>query len=145
MFGGYSYVGVASGGFTSFPAGFAADADVNLKPWFSVEGDFGYHHATVSGVGVGLFEFLGGPRFTAHHGNTDIFVHGLIGGTNISAGALGASASVTAFTFGGGAGVDIGLKQHLAVRVIQADVLPSVYSGSWVTPIKLSAGIVIRF
>jgi len=146
VFGGYSYAGAVSGGsFTSFPAGFAADVDVSVKKWLSVEGDIGYHHGSVPGLGVSLFEFVGGPRFTAHYGKTDIFAHGLIVGTRVSAGAYGVSAGITAFTVGVGAGVDVAIQHYFAIRVVQADVLPAEFQGGWTVPIKLSAGVVIRF
>jgi hypothetical protein len=141
VFGGYSYVGVESGGYTGFAAGFAADAAVNVTNSFSVEGDFGFHDNS----GIHLIEFLGGPRFTIHSGRTNVFFHALVGGVNASVGGFGVTVGTTLLTFGGGAGVDIGVNNHISIRAIQADALPSERAGTWATGIKLSSGVVFHF
>ena len=60
VFGGYSYLGLVSGGFTSVPLGFQTDVNINVNRWFGAEGALNYNH----GSGVGILTALGGPRFT---------------------------------------------------------------------------------
>src|ERR1700722_6144249 len=69
VFGGYSYLGIVSGGYTSVPLGLDTDVGVSINRWFGAEGDLNYSRRS----GVGILTVAGGPRFTVRGNRTDLF------------------------------------------------------------------------
>lgn len=131
------------GGFSSLPGdgddfprlttsrGFQVTADVNIKRWLAVFGDFAGQWSTVDDLGPSypgvvadtrVYEVLFGPRFRFEAaGRLRIFAHALVG---VSSGHTNIGFSDSGFTMGGGGGADFDLTRRVAVR-LQIDLLGS--------------------
>jgi hypothetical protein len=107
-------------------------------------------HST--GVGLSLVTATFGPRYTWSRGKTSVFGQFLFGGARgfdgvfPSAGSTESKASSLAVQAGGG--VDVNLRPHLALRVLEADwlhtQLPNGYTSEQ-NDLRIGAGVVFRF
>src|SRR6516225_11964546 len=106
---------------TTLLAGFGgwnASLTGNFKHVLGITGDFSgvYNsHRTNSSV----YTYTVGPVLTARLPVVQPFVHALFGGATLSIGG----ARSTAFAILAGAGLDIGLRKGIGIRLVQADWL----------------------
>ena len=111
------------------------------KEWLGLVGDFGYYHASPSGVSVNTATYLFGPRLILHNPTKiNPFVQGLVGGSRISISGL--SNSQLSYSFGGG--VDIGFAPHLALRP-QVDYVGLNTPGSVTNCTRVSVSLALHF
>jgi hypothetical protein len=151
--------------------GWSAALQINANHWLSFVADFGGVYGTprvrVPGspardIDSDVHYFLFGPRFTARqHERITPFVHTLFGAVRGSgAPLLGAVAggqplfvaegSNTVFGLALGGGLDVTVREYIAIRFVQADYLLTRFEGAnrSVTNqhnARISAGVVFRF
>lgn len=146
IFAGYSYLHFDSASM-GLPHkislnGWAATGTVYVyKPWLGVVADFSGNYGKNYGLAFNAYNFLAGPELAYRRHRNTIFIRGLVGvaRNNVSA------ATDSGFEYGGGGGLDIGLRRHLAVRALQADYLKTHTFGVDQTNIRLSTGLVFRW
>ncbi len=137
--------------------GWGASATLNFNRIFGVTADFSglYKSAdTILGFKVNasgsLHTFLFGPTITLPAKRVSPFVHALFGAGRVSAssGIPGASSfNETGFAASVGGGLDIGVKRHFAIRVVEADYFPYRHTdgnSSMFNNMRWRAGIVLR-
>lgn len=97
-------------------------------------------------------QVLFGPELVRRSGAAAPFVHALIGVTNARlVSSIGGSditpdlVNHTSLALGLGGGFDIQWHRRFALRVVQADYVPTRISGSWENHYRLSSGIVWTF
>jgi hypothetical protein len=150
VFGGHSYMNVDTNGLSSRQSlnGFDVAPSFDVNRLFAVEGDFGGYYkgslASIGDVHVGTahaYTFMGGPRLNFG----PLFVHGLVGGDRVSAGALGVSVVQSAFAgaFGGGF-QSRPFAKHFAVRA-SADYFLTDHESTIQNNIRVSTGLVYKF
>lgn len=145
VFGGYSLRSNNYGG--SHPVrhymhGFQASGTFNFHKNVGIAADFGMQFASTSKNTVHDHELLFGPRFSLRRNRLTIFAHQLIGGSTFDGGGP------IAFALGTGGGIDMHLDDHLGIRIIQFDWIPSSFSkdkgGDWFKDnIRFGFGITI--
>jgi hypothetical protein len=117
----------------------------NLNHWLGITGDFGGYHKSQAGVTFNTYTYLGGPRFSYRKSSrVTPFAQVLVGGARGSLTGFGGSGSANGFAYSAGAGVDLGLTKHLALRP-QLDYIGMRFSGNTVNTVRGSFGIVFRF
>ena len=166
-FGGYQYLRLNNA--------FDSSTQVNGQGWdasltgyfikhfgvtFGVTADIGGAYKTIQGDTVRFYTYTGGPAVAlSFKGRVKLFVHVLAGGTRgtLSATSGGATGSLSLSGLAGlaGGGVDVKIKRHIAVRVIQADWLyyhfpgtPDLNAGDSFNEsnnLRFSSGVVYRF
>jgi len=143
VFGGFSILNIGddlSGDRESF-YGFQANAAFNLNETFGIEADFGGQYKDFDGTKVHVYEYLFGPRFSMRQENTTFFAHALFGGATV--GAEGENEN--GFAMGFGAGLDINVSEHFAVRPVQFDWILTNFYDDWQNDhIRFGFGIVIK-
>lgn len=82
---------------------------------------------------------LGGPEFTFHAGPAVFFAHALFGRGSVGGGLFGESRDGFAMAFGGG--VDLRVTSWFGIRLIDADYLPSHFTGPAYFPLTLSSPV----
>ena len=159
IFGGYSHLniegedllGVDRQGLHGVGFSFAG----NLSKKFGIVGDFSFNKKKNIEVGpfdvdIKSFYFLFGPRVSFRSEGVTAFGHALVGGVRAKTEAAGfGDDSQSDFALGFGGGVDVKVSKSIAIRVIQADYLPTRVddiSGDkkWAHHFRAQAGIVIR-
>lgn len=157
----YSYVRDNPGGFLpSYNAnGGFGTAQYNFTKAFGLVADLGANYVgSVNGVQYGntSFEYLFGPRFTWRHSRFSPYVQTLFGGERYSNGFNPASpfpllqTGQNNFAAAYGAGLDITVTSHIAVKPIQVDYLMTEFAPGGGNPltatnnIRYSAGVVYR-
>lgn len=93
---------------------------------------------------VQRYDLLAGPRYNWRTAGVTPFVHGLFGISHIRAEFADKTRSDTAFAMAFGGGLDVHAGEHLDVRVIQVDYLPTFFNGKRQDNIRASAGIKIK-
>jgi hypothetical protein len=173
IFGGYSYLRNNSNGFN----GWVGQGTYNFTRYVGVTADVSGDYrtaASTSFLGASasanqhLYTYLFGPTVTAPLGRSAVFAHALFGQARSSLGAGvnvpiigGISTGITsanAFAMAFGGGVDVGVSQHLAIRVAEVDFLRTQFNatdalatglstslGNSQNTMRYSAGIVFRF
>ena len=154
LFGGYSFARLNSGAgvMTNYNGGMGAFG-LNLTPWLQVVADSSYNMIQSGGTKVVLYGNHYGPRLYWHRRNrwsAKPFVEGLFGGTRIDTtvtGTGGYTASIRAFSFKVGGGLDIRPSRHFEIRLLDADYYRTSFAGG-TTPYQnnywISTGVVIR-
>lgn len=112
---------------------------VNLHGWstsltgyftdrLGVTAEFGGKYGQLNGYGADFYTILFGPTYRRQiQGikNTRVFGHILFGNmhgqSRLSPGMFAASGTVNQFTVGGGGGIDITYRKHIAFRPVQVD------------------------
>lgn len=157
IFAGYSYLRAnpATSGADSFNLhGGSASLAYNFNHWLSGVADFGgYHSGDILGSGVDgtLSTYLFGPRVSSRHfDRITPFGQVLFGTAHASASAFGTSGADNAFAMSVGGGVDVKVREHLAIRPFQLDYLmtrfPEATSGGQTqNNLRVSTGVVFRF
>jgi opacity protein-like surface antigen len=93
---------------------------------------------------VQRYDLLAGPRYNWRTAGVTPFVHGLFGISHIRAGFDDRTRSDTAFAMAFGGGLDVHASEHIDVRAIQVDYLPTFFNGKRQDNIRASAGIKIK-
>ncbi len=176
LFVGYSYIravpSLAAGNRMVWLSGGSTSLAVNLTRHFGMVADFGAFRDSqlrLGGINPAIiadskgkaFTYLFGPRITL--GNRERvapFVQALFGGIHASAVTVAAGCSgpgctplpsETKFAMALGGGLDVRLRRHLAIRVIQAEYLMTKFSdldsgaNGTQNDVRLSTGLVFRF
>ena len=97
---------------------------------------------------VQRYDLLAGPRYNWRASGVTPFVHGLFGVAYMRArfdnSLIPQVNSDTAFAMALGGGLDVHAGEHLDVRAIQVDYLPTFFNGKRQDNIRASAGIKIK-
>jgi outer membrane protein OmpA-like peptidoglycan-associated protein len=176
LFLGYSYLRAvpapAAGNRLMWMNGGSTSLAYNLNHYLGIVGDFGaYTNSQIrfqGGYGstvdvdngnVGAFSYLFGPRISLrNHGRITPFVQALFGGIHANEVTLAnCTFSCTllpeedTFAWTAGGGLDIKVRRHLAIRIIQAEYLMTRFQDystgltASQNDMRLSSGIVFRF
>ena len=124
--------------------------DKNIGVLLDAGGGFG-RTSSPSQVKPDTGQVLFGPEFTFRSRKFNVFAHPLVGVNTTdlpllsSGGSVGdlVSRSHLALDFGGG--LDFNWKRSVAIRLFQADYIPTRSGGKWETAFGVSTGIVLRF
>ncbi|PYS63587.1 MAG: hypothetical protein DMF74_09670 [Acidobacteria bacterium] len=97
---------------------------------------------------VQRYDLMAGPRYNWRPGGVTPFVHGLFGISHMRASfddtLTPRVKSDTAFAMAFGGGLDVHAGEHLDVRAIQVDYLPTFFNGKRQDNIRAGAGIKIK-
>jgi len=93
---------------------------------------------------VQRYDLLAGPRYNWRPNGVTPFVHALFGISHVRADFDDRTRSDTAFAMAFGGGLDVHAGEHLDVRVVQVDYLPTFFNGSRQDNLRASAGIKIK-
>lgn len=149
VFGGYSNLNAAA-------SGWQASAALNLTRWFGIMADGSGYSASEqrrlpSGMGTTTVSgdahaWLFGPQISWRTNRTTLSGHFLGGTVRIGAGlpGLNLSRSDSETTWEAGGNFDINLIRFVAVRLIQADYIPTDFENKQQHNGRVSAGIVFR-
>lgn len=161
--GGYTYISYYSSTSASNLKmnGWNAWGDYNIFRWLGVAADFsGVYNTQPSSSTLGknpntqIYAFLAGPRFfPLGRRRLTPFAQMLLGGAhyNFSASAQpplpGQSASDTAYSWLAGGGLDVRVKRHWGLRIIEVGVFHTRFFGGNPSHnnTRISAGLVYRF
>ena len=107
-------------------------------------GEFCGTHQYVAGTQVdSKLSYRGGVRFSKRTGSRiTMFVQGLAGGESGYRNA--GFADNSGFSFAAGGGVDVGLKNWLGLRIVQANYQMTRVDGATVNGFRFSPGLVFR-
>ena len=98
---------------------------------------------------VRRYDLLFGPRYNFRLGRINPFVEGMAGFEHMLVmfgdGLPDARRADTAFAMALGGGVDLHVSDHFDVRPIQADYVPTFFSGSHQNNYRVGAGLKVRF
>ncbi|MBZ5701024.1 MAG: porin family protein [Acidobacteriia bacterium] len=136
--------------------GWNASVTANVNHWFGVVADFSGHYGTPTIIGIGLethvHSFLFGPRFTYRHSERITpFVHALLGAShlNFKVPLIPVETSDSAFAMALGGGMDVKVREHVALRLAQVDYFMTRFSPYSIIEsqnnIRISTGLVFRF
>lgn len=140
LFGGYSFAHVED---IDSMHGFNAAVNFNFTESFGLVIDTSAHFTDVIGlINVNAYSLLFAPQFSFRSETVTPFIRPLVGFSHLTAGLLGFSDSITAFTVGGGGGLDVNVADHLAIRAVQADYLHLRAEGGSANAFRLSVGVV---
>lgn len=146
IFAGYSYLRFDSASM-GLPHqinlnGWAAAGTVYVyKPWLGIVADFSGNYGKNYGLAFNAYSLLTGPELTYRQHRNAIFIRGLLG---VARNTVSGTTS-SGFEYGGGGGLDIGLRPHFAVRAFQADYLKTHTFGVDQTNIRVSTGLVFHW
>jgi opacity protein-like surface antigen len=134
--------------------GFEAEFNQNVTRHIGIVTSFSGTYKTVGYVDtktgntynakVQRYDLLAGPRFNWRTAGVTPFVHGLFGISHMRAEFDDKTRSDTAFAMAFGGGLDVHAGEHMDVRVIQVDYLPTFFNGKRQDNIRASAGIKIK-
>jgi hypothetical protein len=93
---------------------------------------------------------LFGPEFKIRSRKGDGFAHALVGVTNsrlVETDSFGSIDLVrrTNLALGFGGGLDVNLNPRVAIRILQADYVPTRLAGKWQNDFRAGIGVVFRF
>jgi hypothetical protein len=118
----------------------------NVNHWFGGAIDVSGVYGTPGGIREFEHSIVGGPVFS-YRKNSSLtpFAHAMIGGIRGSRGYLGTSEPVTRFTAVFGGGLDWKIRNHVALRLFQADYQVTPFFNQAQANFRLSAGVVLRW
>jgi hypothetical protein len=135
-------------------AEFAVPAWRNFSGVIEVSGQRANHLPGVPGVGLSLASAMGGVRYThPFHLRYEPFAQGLFGqvhGFDSYFPGIAPSGAASSFALAAGLGLDVPVRKHLLLRLVQAEYHYMQLPNNAVDPanqqhdIRLSAGIVLR-
>jgi hypothetical protein len=152
LFGGFSYAGLNSNGtMTNFMGGMGS-LGYNMTSWLQIVGDSSYNTVTVSGIKNKLYGNHFGPRFYYRRFNRwglTPFGEALIGGSRLdtkgTSGGYTVSASANCISYKAGGGVDVRIKRHWEVRLIDVDYYRTSFGTNQTQNYySASAGVILR-
>jgi hypothetical protein len=103
--------------------------------------------------------FLAGPEFTLRTRKFNTFAHTLLGLTHTSLNQLNQSLNYclyraicdqpiihrTNLALSAGGGIDRNWKKHFAIRLFEADYIPTRLSGKWKSHFRVGTGLMLKF
>ena len=143
IFGGYSRF-LADLNTTSFSLnGAHVSAAENLNHWFGGVLDFSSNWGANAGYNINTQSIMYGPRF-AYRKSRFITpsVHALFGGIRGSAEFDGISKPNWRFALGVGGAIDVRINDRVAIRLVQADYMPTRFLNLRQDNLRVSAGFV---
>lgn len=170
VFGGFGYANLSSSALASrkHAGGWGASVTANVNRYFGLTADFsGFYDPECSEQDFNCFldqlrtqqivdynthTFMGGARFYIPRDNKRVFFHALVGGArthssvfdlNTNTGTSATSGPNLAMAFGGG--FDWFVAERVAIRFIQADIVPVREAGNWRNSLRFQFGAVYRF
>lgn len=151
LYSGYSFARFTSAGSSTNLNGAMGSIGYNLKPWLQIVGDSSYNFVTVSGVKNILYGNHFGGRFFYHRvgrwGFTP-FGEVLIGGSRLDtkvSGPGGYTTSTNCISYKAGGGIDIRVKRHWEVRLINIDYYRTTFgTNATQNNYWASVGVVLR-
>jgi len=160
LFGGYTYgyTEGESGGSLNWN-GWNVATSFAITDWLSIAGDVSGHYndpgAVFAGFNNSIYTFAAGPQFSTWGRTRKVrgFAHVMVGGGRQKVGVLlfgqeiGVGTDVHPVLLIGG-GLDVGVSEHMAVRVFQSDWVRhfgQVVSSNGFDMFRLSFGVVGRF
>ena len=146
LFGGYSHLFADLNGTSYNLNGVHASAAENVNSWFGGVLDFSTNFGSNAGYNVNAESIMYGPRF-AYRKSRAITpsVHALFGAIRGSRGFDGISEANYRFAVGVGGEIDVRINDKVALRLVQADYIPTHFLDLRQDNIRLSAGFVFRF
>ena len=125
LYGGFSYVFTQYGGTLNNVGTYGMNGwDASLKvplftSWLGVKGDVSgrYNNESEPNFNPKSYTFLLGPEVSIPLGKSKLFVHGLVGSSRVSDGALPNLKTDNVLAVAVGAGLDAGITPHFAWRV----------------------------
>jgi hypothetical protein len=151
--GGFSYVRAypANAGGLNLMGGGESVA-YNFSNHFSAVADVGEYRFTglAAGLSSNLYTYMFGPRYTfKKFGRVNWFAQVLGGAGRVNASSGGIQAGENGFALAVGGGLDLPIRQHIALRVIQADYFLTRFESVADLPatqnhLRISTGVVIR-
>jgi len=153
LFGGYSNL-LADLNNTSYHLnGVHASAAENLNSWFGGVLDFSTHFGSNAGLvgstaalNVNAETIMYGPRFSYRKSRAITpSVHALFGAIRGSRGFDDISEAKYRFAVGVGGEIDVRINDRVALRLVQADYIPTHFLDLRQDNIRVSAGFVFRF
>ncbi len=118
----------------------------NVNHWFGGAIDASGVYASPLGVREFQHSIVGGPVFSYRKiSGLTPFAHAMIGGIRSSRGYLGSSEAATRFTAVFGGGLDLNIRNHVAIRVVQADYQVTPYFNQRQDNYRISVGVVLRW
>ncbi len=172
LFGGFSFGSIevrdpVRGTFGHEAAeGFQAAIAVNVNRTLGIVADFGglwgdlpsFQSGTISGGGTfRVVHIFAGPRFTKRTNRIAVFVHALPGfdhqrDTETFTSFFGPTTTIstlTSFAVALGGGVDVNLGKRLAIRAVQVDYIPTLFSvpffSNSISSVRVGVGVVLKF
>jgi opacity protein-like surface antigen len=114
---------------------------------YNTTGYFDVKSGKTFDVRVQRYDLMAGPRYNWRPGGVVPFVHGLFGISHVHADfgdVFGKSRSDTAFAMAIGGGLDVHAGDHLDVRAVQVDWVPTFFNGQRQDNLRFGAGIKIK-
>ena len=149
--GGYAYsrdVGLERGQTAQDLHGFDAALCFRLTGHMALVVDAGGQYGSDSGIDFSRQTLTAGPAYVVRRGKLSPFVHVLAGAVRTHGGisVRGVSIGVTNTDFGVlfGGGLDWELRQRLALRLPEVDLVAAFASGQTQKSIRVGAGLVLR-
>jgi hypothetical protein len=138
------------GGERVIPIGLQFGTTIDVHKSLGIDVDLAVQSGKPAGPSdmFNMFEYLFGPRFSAHTRRTTVFCHALAGGVHHwqdSPADAPANYQGGGFAMAYGGGVDVNVSERIAIRVVQFDWIPFREDGSWKTnTMRLGFGVVLR-
>jgi outer membrane immunogenic protein len=138
---GYSFLRVGGSNGVNMNGGTGSVA-FNANDWLGFVGDFGFYHASPSGVGLSATTYQFGPRFSYRAGGKVVpFGEALFGGARLS--SSGIATNPFAYTMGGGADLQLGVSDKWSLRP-EFEYVGMRQNGSTENCMRISVGIVFH-
>ena len=145
VFAGGMYVKGDAGGKGVSLRGWNLSVAENVNHWFGGAIDVSGAYGSPAGIREFEHSIVGGPVFSHRKGSLTPFAHAMIGAIRNSRGYLGASVGATRFTAIFGGGLDYKIRDHIAIRIFQADYQVTPYFNQRQDNYRVSAGVVLRW
>jgi len=146
VFGGYSNLFANLNNSSYNLNGVHVSAAENVNSWFGGVLDFSTHFGSNAGYNVNTESIMYGPRI-AYRKSPAITpsVHALFGAVRGSRYYDGISVANYRFAVGLGGEIDVRINDKVALRLVQADYIPTHFLDLRQDNIRISAGFVFRF
>lgn len=145
IFGGYSYLHEGGESFH----GWTGTLVTNFNHWFGlaadVDGHYGTHPTALGDETKRIHAFTFGPHVAYRKSKVVPFAFLLFGVAHESVTEAGVTASETGFAMNAGGGIDLEVRENIALRLIQVDAAYTHLGGHSVTSPRVSAGVVFSF
>lgn len=149
LYSGYTFDRASSGGTSSNLSGGMGSVGYNLKPWLQIVADTSYNLVSSGGVKNALYGNHFGGRYFYHRNRWGMtpFAEGLVGGSRFDitvSGTGGYKTSDNCISYKAGGGIDIRVKKHWEIRVIDVDYYRTSFGGTTQHNYWATAGVVLR-
>jgi hypothetical protein len=145
-FGGFMYLKADAGGQNVSLRGWNLSVAENLNHWFGGAIDVSGAYGNPGGIHEFEHTVVGGPVFSYRKNSAFTpFAHAMIGLIRGSRGYIGTSEGATRFTGVFGGGLDLKVRDHVAIRIIQADYQVTPFFNQTQSNYRLSVGVVLRW